>query len=77
MQTNDEVKDKLRAEIDKKVETMNPVDQVCARTCVNVAQLIAALLTSNDIPRLQELERIIGELFLEASKAKEVRKNLQ
>jgi hypothetical protein len=77
METEKEFKDKLKADIEKEVETMGPVDELCARVCTNLAQTIAMLLTSNDIPRLNELERIISELFVEAAKAKEVKRNLQ
>jgi hypothetical protein len=77
MQTNDELKDKVKTEINRDIESMGPVDELCARVCTNLAQTIAVLLTNRDMPRLQELERIIGELFAEAAKAKQVSQNLQ
>jgi phage host-nuclease inhibitor protein Gam len=77
MQTNDEFKDKVKTEINRDIESMGPVDELCARVCTNLAQTIAMLLTNRDMPRLQELERIINELFNEARRAAEAKQNLQ
>jgi len=77
METEKELKTEIKAEIEAQIESMGAVDTLCARVCTNLAQTIAMLLTNRDMPRLAELERIIGELFAEAEKAKQTRQTLQ
>jgi len=71
-----ETKETIKAKIETEIEKMDPIDEVCARVCVNLAQTIAMLLTNGDTPRLEELKRICIELFDEAEKAKKAAKTV-
>jgi hypothetical protein len=77
MQTEKEFKTEIKAEIEAQIESMGPVDTLCARVCTNLAQTIGVLLNSMDIARLDELEKVCAELFAEAHRAREAKKNLQ
>jgi len=65
-----ETKEMIEQDIEKEIADMNPIDELCARICVNLGKVIAMLLTNGDTPRLEELKRICIELFDEAEKAK-------
>jgi hypothetical protein len=66
-----DIKEEISQEIEEKILGMDRVDELCARVLVNLGQTIAMLLTNRDHARLDELERIMIELFEEARKAKD------
>jgi hypothetical protein len=66
-----EDKESIEVDIEKEIKGMNPIDELCSRILVHFGQTIAMLLTNRDTARLNELKRIVDELFLEAEKAQQ------